>query len=124
MYHTGIRMSRIEKPQLGEWRTFTHKLIRRSAMVNPKSLWWQMRELPEPMNGMFIGSRTVWDGVAKFDTEFNAEGTFYGKYNFAGHTHHEVWLFVIAERRNPIIVNPIHVLRINLEEISHPSSDA
>lgn len=85
-----------EKPELGQWLTITTTF--RKTKNWPDVYWHRDRWQKEPMRGMFIGTRQVYDGKLESDGDYSAY--------FIRTVAHNVWLFVLDGRRNPVYVLP------------------
>jgi hypothetical protein len=63
---------------------------------------WKRREFPSPVEGIYIGYRTTYNGVRAWESYGDDSGFFY----FMPTSHQEMWLVVISDRQNPVYVFP------------------
>jgi hypothetical protein len=111
----------MDRPRLGTFLSFNAIAKKRRLIVNRGSIppekppltiesvggaalhdvWsiWTRGGLGETRNGMYIGYRTIKDGVVRYIGEEVGNAFFYMR-------SHEVWLFVVDDRTNPIHVFP------------------
>ena len=101
------------RPQLGQWVTIQQTAYK-SHWKN-KTTWHCTTWRQKPLTGMFIGWRTVFDGTTEEEVDYEEiGGTIVGVDRYFSPTaHHEVWLFVTNERRNPIYAFPEDVSAVN-----------
>jgi hypothetical protein len=95
----------IERPQLGEWRTLTHFATRKTFIRPNKPTdkkYWDAEKYTDPIQGMYIGYRTLADG----EREYIEDAGFV----FTPWSYREAWLFVIDPRQKPIYVFPEYAL--------------
>jgi hypothetical protein len=93
------------RPQLGQWMTINQMAYKSRWKGTTK--WQRQNWRRNPLTGMFIGWRTVFDGRTEHEVEYQEYGPNIelAPY-FVPTEHHEVWLFVTSERRNPIYAFP------------------
>ena len=94
----------MQKPKMGEWREI--RATARKCHEGDETIW-QREELPKLVRGMFIGSRTVWNGerIALYESGEYGEKLFTGT-AFAPSEALKVWLFVPHEQQNFVRVFP------------------
>lgn len=90
-----------KRPELGSWHTLHARASKHSR--NHHTNWFRM-SYHTPRAGMYIGWRTVYDGATDWDWEY--EGGYLANWSFKRKGQHEVWLFVIDPRQNPVAVFP------------------
>ena len=95
-----------ERPELGEWCEITAEAYKKKAPWSRgvRKVEWMPKKLAQPLRGMYIGWRTVFDGEAEYIGE--EEGAV-----FKQGESREVWLFVTSPRKNPIRTFPNGVKR-------------
>lgn len=86
-----------EKPELGQWLTITTYLRKRRR--GSDVCWERMTWGAMTSRAMFIGTRQIYDG--KLDWGWDEEPTTFKRTGV-----HNVWLFVLDGRRNPVYVLP------------------
>jgi hypothetical protein len=77
-----------------------------------KTVWSRLEGVP--VDGIYIGYRTVYDGRREYDDE-------YGAY-FEPTSHQEVWLIVEDPRRKPVFVRPQDCIIVRFERCQVPKT--
>jgi len=89
----------INRPALGQWVTASDRMYRQGSY--PGKVWKRWAEVirrANPVEGIYIGTRTIQDGHTEYCGE---DGSYWVPSGYK-----EAWLIVEDPRRNPIRVFP------------------
>lgn len=106
-----LGLNAVNRPELGEWcdiAATAHK-NKQPWSRGYRKIEWVARPRRQPIRGMYIGWRTVFDGEAEYISD--EEGT-----AFKQSQPHEVWLFVTSARTNPVHAFAADVRRLQAPE--------
>ena len=95
------------RPHLGQWCVL--KATAKKSRQGTRTRWYTYPH-SQPVRAMFVGWRTVHDVDAEYDVDVTEFGeTFPVGWIITHQGSHEVWLFVISGRHNPIRAFPADV---------------